>query len=274
MDGVDVVFHAATLHKPHVGTHSMQAFVDVNVSGTLALLRAAADAGVKAFVFTSTTSTFGDALRPPPGSPATWVTESVAPIPRNIYGVTKVAAEELCLLFHRTQGLNCVILRTSRFFPEADDDPARRRNYSDANVKANEFLFRRADLHDVVTAHLLAAERAPALGFGRFVVSATTPFREEDLAELGVDAPRVLQRRVPGAADVYRRLGFRMFPTIDRVYDNTAARRELDWRPRYDFEHVLESLRAGSDPRSPLARLVGSKGYHDQNFESGPYPLR
>jgi nucleoside-diphosphate-sugar epimerase len=92
MRGVTHVLHAATLHKPHVATHARQAFVDTNLTGTLNLLEAATQAGVRAFVFTSTTSTFGDALTPPAGSPAAWITEEVAPIPKNIYGVTKTAA--------------------------------------------------------------------------------------------------------------------------------------------------------------------------------------
>ena len=167
MQGVQIVYHTATLHKPHVATHSMQDFIDTNVSGTLTLLQAAEANGVRAFIFTSTTSTFGDALRPPPGTPAAWVTENVKPIPKNIYGVTKTAAEELCRFFHRKHGLNCIILRTSRFFPEEDDDKLKRDNYDEKNAKANEFLFRRVELEDVVSAHIAAAERAPKLGFGR-----------------------------------------------------------------------------------------------------------
>ena len=112
--GVTAVLHAATLHKPHVVSHSRQDFVDVNVTGTLNLLEAALANGVRAFIYTSTTSTFGDALTPPPGSPAVWVTEDLAPIPKNIYGVTKVAAEDLCQLFHPNQRLPCLVLRTSR----------------------------------------------------------------------------------------------------------------------------------------------------------------
>ena len=129
---------------------------------------------------TSTTSAFGDALKPPPGEPAAWIDESVAPVPKNIYGVTKTAAEDLCRLFHRNEGLACVVLRTSRFFPEEDDDPHAREAFADDNAKANEFLFRRVAIEDVVDAHLLAAERAPAIGFGKYIVSATTPFRRED----------------------------------------------------------------------------------------------
>ena len=87
-------------------------------------------AGVGAFVFTSTTSAFGARSRPPPGAPASWITEDVVPVPRNIYGVTKVAAEDLCELVHRDHALPCVVLRTSRFFPEPDDDPDERARWT------------------------------------------------------------------------------------------------------------------------------------------------
>lgn len=262
LEGADAVIHTATLHKPHVATHSQQAFVDTNITGTLNLLEEAARAGVKSFIFTSTTSTFGRALRPPQGAPAVWVTESLTPVPRNIYGVTKCAAEDLCELAHRSHGLPCIILRTSRFFPEEDDDSAVRDAYDDGNAKAVEFLYRRADIADVVSAHLRALDLAPAIGFGRYIISATTPFMPEDLAELNNNAPAVLRRRVPEYEAEFARRGWRMFRTIDRVYDNTLARRELGWTPQYDFARVLASLRAGDDPRSSLARAVGSKGYH------------
>src|SRR5262245_39391414 len=179
MRGVDAVLHAATLHKPHVATHSRQDFVDTNITGTLNLLEEAASCGVASFVFTSTTSAFGEALRPPAGAPAAWVTEDVRPVPRNIYGATKVAAEDLCELFHRSHKLACLILRTSRFFPESDDDPATRLAYDDTNLKVNEFLYRRVELEDVVAAHVLAAQQAPSIGFGRYIISATTPFRPD-----------------------------------------------------------------------------------------------
>jgi UDP-glucose 4-epimerase len=262
MKGVDVVLHAATLHKPHVATHTRQDFVDTNITGTLNLLEAAVANRVRSFVFTSTTSTFGDALTPPPGAPAVWITEDVVPIPKNIYGATKVAAEDLCQLFHRNQKLPCLVLRTSRFFPEEDDVLERRSAFEDANLKANEFLNRRVDVEDVVSAHLLAMEQAPALGFGKFIISATTPFARDDAAELGVDAAAVLRRRVPGYEAIYATLGWKMPQTLDRVYDNARARNVLGWTPRYDFARALHSASSGIDSRSELARAIGSKGYH------------
>jgi hypothetical protein len=200
------------------------------------------------------------------------VTEDVRPVPRNIYGVTKIAAEDLCELFHHRRGLACLVLQTSRFFPETDDDPGVRRNYDDANVKVNEYLYRRVDLQDVVDAHLLALERASSIGFRRYIISATTPFQPEDLAELPVNAPEVVKRRIPEYLEEYARRGWRMFPGIDRVYVNERARRELGWRPRYDFRRIVDSLKGGQAPISPLARAVGSKGYHDREFADGPYP--
>jgi UDP-glucose 4-epimerase len=214
------------------------------------------------FVFTSTTSAFGAALTPPAGEPAAWITEQVIPVPKNIYGVTKVAAESLCELFHRRHGLPCLVLRTSRFFPEEDDVAARRDAYASDNLKANEFLNRRVEIEDVVSAHLLALERAPAIGFSRYVISATTPFQREDLAELRANAPAVVERRAPGYLAVYRRLGWLMLPGLDRVYVNDRARAELGWRPRWDFARLLELLARGEDFRSPLAQAVGYKGYH------------
>jgi len=273
MAGATAVLHAATLHKPHVATHSRQDFVDVNISGTLNLLEAAAEAGVGAFVFTSTTSVFGRAMNPAPGDPAAWIDEDVRPVPKNIYGVTKTAAEELCELSQQRTGMPCLVLRTSRFFPEADDDGDLRGAWEDANLKANEFLFRRVDVADAVDAHLRAIEAAPRVGFGRYVISATTPFAREDAAELGADAPAVLARRVPGYVEAFAARGWRMSPTLDRVYDNARARADLGWRPRYDFAHVLERLAAGEAPISPLARTIGAKGYHDEVFEDGPYPV-
>jgi nucleoside-diphosphate-sugar epimerase len=223
-------------------------------------------------VFTSTTSAFGRALTPGPGEPAAWITERVVPVPRNIYGVTKTAAEDLCELIHRDRRLPVVILRTSRFFPEMDDRDEIRAAYDDANVKANEYLYRRADIQDVADAHLRAMIRAPEIGFGRYIVSATTPFTPDDLADLRADAPAVVGRLFPDQPAEYARRGWTMFPHLDRVYVNTRARQELGWAPRYDFRHILDLLKAGQDPRSPLARTIGAKGYHPAS--TGVYTVR
>ncbi|MDQ3925075.1 MAG: NAD(P)-dependent oxidoreductase [Actinomycetota bacterium] len=273
MQGVDFVMHTAALHKPHVVTHSRRAFVETNICGTLNILETALASGVSGIVFTSSTSAFGAALSPTRGQPATWVTEGLQPIPKNIYGVTKSAAEELCELFYRSKGMPTIVLRTSRFFPEADDNPEFRQRYDDLNLKVNEYLYRRVDLADAAEAHILAAERVAAIGFGQYIVSATTPFQKDHLSRLRTDVAGVVRSLFPDYEEEYSRRSWRMLPGIDRVYVNHCAQEELGWRPRFDFRHVLDRLQRGEHVFSPLAKIVGSKGYHPRTFEDGPYPI-
>ncbi len=273
VQGVSAVIHTATLHKPHVVTHTPQEFIGVNVIGTQNLLSAAIANGTRAFVFTSTTSAFGYALTPPEGAPAAWIDESVAGPPKNIYGVTKIAAEGLCELAATVDGLPTIVLRTSRFFPEDDDNKSVRGTYGNDNAKLNEFLFRRGDIEDMVSACRAAVEKAPTIGFGKYIISATTPFTRDDLALLRADAPAAVRMHIPFDG-TYAALGWRMFPYIDRVYSNAKARADLGWTPRHDFASMLTRVAAGKPPASDLALAVGKKGYHAQEFDNGPYPVR
>ena len=260
---IEAVVHTAALHKPDIARAPTQAFIDVNVTGTLNLLRAAVAAGHDRFVYTSTTSVMiSDAVRREAGATAVWLDESFGPLaPRNIYGVTKLAAEGLCRLHHSEHGLNCAVLRTGRFFPE-DDDTIRER--SGPNLKAIEFLNRRLTVEDAAAAHVAALERAPAIGFGVFVVSAPTPFRRSDAAALKHDAAAVITQYFPDALALFAERGWTLPATISRVYDASEAERVFDFRCQTDFGRVLAALRAGGtlpfihDPSylSPQARVL------------------
>jgi UDP-glucose 4-epimerase len=270
---VTAVVHTATLHKPHVATHSWRDFIDTNVDGTLYLLEAAVAAGVASFIYLSTTSVFGAALTSGSSSAATWVSEDLVPRPKNIYGVTKLMAESLCELTHRKHGLPVVILRTSRFFPEEDDDSANRHEYVTANLQANEMLYRRVDLEDAVSAVKCALDKAGGIRFGRYIISATTPFAPADCALLGRDAGAAIRRQFPECEPLFASRGWKLPRSFDRVYVNRRARDELGWIPRYDFRYVLDCLASNLDFRSSLAREVGSKGYHERVFADRPYPV-
>ena len=65
-----------------------------------------------------------------------------------------------------------------------------------------------------------------------------------------------------------------MFASIDRVYDNALARRDLGWRPKWDFGAVIARLIETGDIRGPLAKAIGEKGYHRERFEGRPYPAK
>ena len=245
--GIEAVVHAGALHKPDIARYPKQAFVDVNVSGTLNLLEVAVAAGVDRFVFTSTTSLMiSERIRAGKSGgaqAAAWLTEEFGPLePRNIYGVSKRAAEQICGLVHREHGLPVVVLRTGRFFPEEDDT---HRDLAGPNIKANEFLNRRLTVEDCAEAHVAALAKAPEIGFGIFIVSAPPPFAREEAAELIDDAPTVIGRHFPEAAELYARAGWTLPPHIDRVYDPGLAERVLGFRCRTDFAAVLRALETG-----------------------------
>ncbi len=243
--GIEAVIHSGALHKPDIARYPTQTFVDVNVTGTLNLLEAAAAAGHDRFVFTSTTSLMiSDAIRRAEGDRAVWIDETMAPLePRNIYGVTKLAAEHLCRLFHQERGLACMVLRTGRFFPEDDDTHAEPLG---ENLKANELLNRRLTVEDAADAHIAALDRAPTIGFGTFILSAPTPFGREEAMVLKSDARAVIARHFPDAAALYAARGWVLPTSIDRVYDAGLAERLLGFRCRTDFSAVLAALRDGA----------------------------
>ena len=262
---IEAVIHAGALHKPDIARDPKQAFIDVNVAGTLNLLEAAVAAGNDRFLFTSTTSLMISerirAGRDGGATRAAWLDEDFGPLePRNIYGVTKRAAEQLCGLVHRESGMAVVVLRTGRFFPEDDDT---HRVPSGENLKANEFLNRRLTVEDAAEAHVVALERAPALGFETFILSAPPPFAPDEAEALLDDAPAVIARHFPEAAELYARRGWSLPASIDRVYDPGRAERLMGFRCRTDFGAILGAL--ASNARLPFA--------HDPSYVS-PKELR
>ena len=244
--GIEAVIHAGALHKPDIVRQTTQAFIDVNLTGTLNLLTSAIRHGVSGFVLTSTTSLMiSQAIRAENNTAAVWLDEQSGPLePRNIYGVTKLAAEGLCRDAFLNHGLPCVVLRTSRFFPEDDDTLMAP---GGENLKANELLYRRATVEDMARAHVLALEKAPQVGFDVLIISAPTPFAREDVIDLKRDAELVVQKYFPDAAALYALKGWNLPRTIGRVYDPARAEKVLGFRAGTDFSALLEALKYGHE---------------------------
>ena len=134
------------------------------------------------------------------------------------------------------------MLRTGRFFPEEDDTL---RELSGPNLKANEFLNRRLTVEDAADAHVAALDRAPALGFEIFVVSAPTPFVRSEAAALRHGAARVIEDHFPDVSSLYAKRGWRLPTSLDRIYDAGRIERVLGFRCKVDFACILAVLRTG-----------------------------
>ncbi|KAE8162929.1 hypothetical protein BDV40DRAFT_264274 [Aspergillus tamarii] len=270
------ILHAAALHKPHICSHSREEFISTNILGTLILLEESSrfKEQVESFVFFSTTSAFGMALSPKPGSPAAWIDESVVPVPKNIYGVTKVAAEDMCALMQKQSGIPVLVLRTSRFFPEEDDDEDRRAAMSDENLKVLELAYRRCDIEDIVSASVCAMRKAKNIRWGKYIISAPPPFNHDihTLNTLSQSPAEVITKIFPDVDFLFKEKGWKHLSRIDRVYDSSKAVNELGWNPTYTFGLTVDRLVRGEQWRSDLSARVGKKGYHP--VSTGVYTKR
>ncbi len=104
MGGVNLVFHLAGAGSPASSPEIHRRLIDTNVTGTLNVLNAAADAGVQRVVFASSAAVYGDAEANP-------LSEETPLRPSSVYAVTKRAAEQLCEMFNRSGRLQTVVLR-------------------------------------------------------------------------------------------------------------------------------------------------------------------
>ncbi|MEM3640418.1 MAG: SDR family NAD(P)-dependent oxidoreductase [Candidatus Bathyarchaeia archaeon] len=104
LKGVDAVVHLAALIDVEASVRDPFEVHDVNVNGTLNVLMESVKAGVKRFVFASSTAVYGDANPLP-------LMEDYPPRPISPYAASKAAAEAYCLAFNRCYGIETVILR-------------------------------------------------------------------------------------------------------------------------------------------------------------------
>jgi UDP-glucose 4-epimerase len=222
--GMDVIIHTCSLHAPHLKTRSSEDFVSTNINGTLILLKSAVQNGIGRFIYTSTTSLYGHAMVS--RERAVWVTEDLLPRPRDIYDVTKIAAEGLCEAYANEHDLQCVSLRVSRYFPEPD--------YLTAIYR----LYRGVDVRDAAHAHILAMEKEMD-GYEVFNISGESPFSEDETVDLLHDAGGVLLRHFPSIEKAFAKKGWKLPKSIDRVYSIEKAKALLDYRPRHNFDFLM-----------------------------------
>ena len=112
--GVDYVLHQGALPSVQRSIKDPLATNEVNAQGTLSLLIAARDAGVKRVVYASSSSIYGD-------SPTLPKAETMKPAPKSPYAASKLAGEHYCQVFHEVYGLETVCLRYFNVFGPNQD---------------------------------------------------------------------------------------------------------------------------------------------------------
>ncbi|MDQ3881114.1 MAG: NAD(P)-dependent oxidoreductase [Chloroflexota bacterium] len=246
VDGVACVVHAAAWHGIHLRDHPADDFWSLNVEGTFRLYEAAAAAGIRRAVFSSTMGVYGESRRPDENGGAVRVHEDLALLPGDVYGLSKVLGEEMAAYYHRARGVSGVALRYGMFVPEP---------FGHYGIR---LLYGGVDERDVAAAVLAAIRRAEAgdRPFRAYNVESALPYTEADAATLRSDPMSVLRRHWPDAPDLLDRAGLAPWGPINEWFDVSRAAEELGWRPRYNFDEFLDGLRRGAggvDDLTPAA---------------------
>ena len=177
---------------------------------------------------------YGESRRPEPDGPAVRIREDLPLRPGDVYGASKVVAEELSQYYGR-RGIAGACMRFGMFVPEP---------FLHAGIR---FLYGGVDERDVAGAVVCALELALDRGghLGAFNVESALPFDETDGRALREDPLAAIARHWPDAPALLAGAGVEPWGPINEVYDIARARDELGWEPRHGFASFLDALRQG-----------------------------
>lgn len=225
---IDAIIHTAAIHGKHYElNYPREAFIDVNIYGTLNLLNACIANGVQKMLYTSTTSIYGDAMVD--ANQAVWVDEELPIKPRDIYDITKQTAEQLCKDFFYREALQTSVYRVGRFLPETD------------NLKLNHRLYRGLDERDGAEGLRLALEQTFS-AFEIFNITSSSPFKKDELIQLKQNPLETIRKHYPQAESIYQSKGWELPKSIDRVYVSNKAKRYFGYEPKFTFDYLLNNL--------------------------------
>jgi nucleoside-diphosphate-sugar epimerase len=252
-EGADAVIHVAAVYRT-VG-HTESYYRDINVGGTERLLEAAAAAGLRRFVHTSTVGVHGHVISPP-------ADESTPLAPGDVYQVTKAEADTLALEFGPRHGLPVTVVRPGAIYGPGETRLLKlfraiaRGRY--AIVGTGRPFYHPVYIDDLVRGFLLALDRPGAAGEA-FIIAGPRYVTQAELAALIArhSGGRVLPLRIPATPVVWAGilcealcapLGIEPplhrrrveFWTKSRAFSIEKARRLLGYVPQVDLDEGIE----------------------------------
>lgn len=234
MVGVDGVFHMAAIARMSYSVENPQETNDVNIVGTLNVLVAARDNGVKRLVYSASSSAYGNQEVVP-------FVETMKPAPMSPYGLQKYVGEEYCRLFYELYGLHTTSLRYFNVYgPNMDPNGAyalvigkflqQKQQGKPLTICGDGEYFRDyTNVYDIARANILAME-SEKVGHGEVInIGNGKPFSVNELAKL-IGGESVFVE--PRAGDPRRTQA-----------DNTKARELLGWQPSIDLAVGIADLK-------------------------------
>lgn len=249
MQGVDTVFHLVGLIHPK----KIQQLFDINTTGTLNVLEAAAKAGVKRVVMISSNSAAGLGKN---------MKESDAPKPYMAYGRSKLQAEQHVLRFVAEKKLEAVILRPCWFYGPGNGQPERQLRFFRMIQKGNPILFgsgrslRSMSYLDNTIQGMLLAEKTPEANGQIYWIADGKPYETIEIYRTiaALFGTTLKPRKIPGLASFICRIVDRLLQSVgmyitefhvagemdrDIACDISKAERELGYKPEVELEEGM-----------------------------------
>ncbi len=237
LDGVDVVFHLAALPRVQFSIHNPIESHNANINGSLNLLKQCADSGIKRFIFSSSSSVYGNQKTLP-------LKEDMKPHPMSPYALQKLTIEHYSRLFYEVYGLKTISLRYFNVYGPKQDKES---NYSNLIPKFIELIQKNEQpkiygdgkqtrdftyIEDVVSANLAAMKSNNKIIFGEaFNIGTSSSISVNDITE------NIIQLLNSKIKPVH------VAPIIEpnhTLADVSKAKKLLDWQPRISINEGLK----------------------------------
>ncbi|WP_216830162.1 NAD-dependent epimerase/dehydratase family protein [Alkalihalobacterium elongatum] len=210
-EGVDTIVHTAALHGYYTSKRSERDFFNLNMTGTFEMFQSAIRNQVRKVIWISSMDVYRKRT--------------------SVYSYTKIMGEELCKYFHKTHGLEVIILRPDDFVPTIT-----LRDYGEKLLNWG------VDRRDVIESVNLAVHCKQK--FGIYNIIREDPFSMEDIRKYPLYPIEIWNKVYPGAKRIIKKHNMK-YPNTIQIYDLSREKKELGYLPKQNFGSFLKEYTRG-----------------------------